>query len=561
MNGGHGGPSEGFLSQLGAALQLNGQAREDGGDVEGTEWGPLADAPSYSGEPAAAAPLSSSNEDPGRMMSGGGPQASVMPPDRQMVSFQRGDGEPIPGSPPSDARDYLTNDVVVRAVGGGGGTPAHEAMNKGPEQLGHYMAAFDAPEGAARSQDFRNQLQASHEEAMYAEAAHAAQERETQAKASLVRRQEEMRRTEGQFREQVDMLSQQHLDQGRLFANMGTGEKIVTTLLLGLGSLGGGPNPVVEAINKKVDRDIQAQKFDYDTGMNRAKGLHTAYGMLMDRYHEEDIALAGARTAALDFVMAKANGMRAEWKGTESANTLDAVRGKLDADRHNTMGNAITLIAATAGGGGYEVSVRDRGGMQKLAGNLTAEQARKVQIEQGAKVHEKTEHENTKGGIAATVAALKAKKDGKETPLEKATRVFNVHSAYLDKAASELVGDVPGSTSSKIPGASTLPFGTDARQYQVKLDEYNLMADAILSHALKDANGGRPPASELKRNFDRVEITARTPDDAKLARIKLLRNYSDEAAKSDGVVGAGLPPAASAAGAAPNNAPSFQRTP
>ncbi len=68
----------------------------------------------------------------------------------------------------------------------------------------------------------------------------------------------------------------------RVFENMGTGERIKTTLGLLLGGLGsgftGGPNAALEMLNKKIDRDIDAQKTNLGKKHNLLGVLHQQYG-------------------------------------------------------------------------------------------------------------------------------------------------------------------------------------------------------------------------------------------------------------------------------------------
>ncbi len=579
MNGG--GPSAGYLAQLQAALAASGQSRAAGGDVNGVSpfgltaaapptmpamvpdagggypsLGALAQAPpppALAPAPAPAPPgPSSPNEDPARMMSIAPPQMSQGPAPYHV-------GVQQPGPEGIDERNLYPNDVEIRPVGGGKGTPAHEAMNKGPVQLGHYMAAFDSEEEAARKQDLRTQMQAMHEEDMYAEHARAAQAREAAAQAAVARRSLEMQRTENQFREQVDNLSQQHLDQGRLFANMSTGQKIATSILLGLGASGGGPNPILDQINKKIDRDLDAQKFDYDAGMNRAKGLHTAYSMLMDRYHEEDIALAGARTAALDYALAQVNGMKAQWKGTDSANTLDAIGGKLGADRENTLGNAMTIVAATAGGGGNEVWVRGRGGMQKLPGLKTDKEASDYYINHDAKQREAYDTSTTKAGEALTLEDRKAqharekqKANGKDPG-----NLYNVHQAFLNSAERDLVEgtgkdiegkarrpNIPGSTSAKTPltllGGAIAP---DSNDYEVAIRGYNAQLQPLINHWTRDEEG-KIMQGASNDTYGKLKLTPGMSDREKAHNIQLAREYVAERAKSQSVPQAGHVPEA-----------------
>lgn len=345
------------------------------------------------------------------VMQGYDPLRDYGPTTREPVSFVRGDAAgppqaqaaPMPSPPPEDVDP---RQVEFRPMGGGG-KPAHEDPTRGPKQNAHLLAAFDPPAEAAQNIGLRNAMQANQEEVMYERQAEAAQQRQDAAERVAIRRQQEMQALHADYSDQVAKLGQMHLDQGRWWGNLSTGDKIGNTLAVLLGGFGGA-GAAFSRVASQIDQDIEAQKFDYKAQSDQLSGKKTAFGMLMDRYQSEDAATAAARAAALDFTAAKVNGMRASWKGTESANETDAFLGKLASDRENTIAAGFKLIPAQAGGAKYQMAIRGH-----VAPGLFSEkdaQANFLKYQSDPAV--KTDETITKGevdaGVGLTVARGKA---------------------------------------------------------------------------------------------------------------------------------------------------------
>ena len=302
-----------------------------------------------------------------------------------------------PAGQPAEATEPPT--VQFRAVGGGA-TPAREQYMRGPKQEAHLQAAFDAAGKPIEGIDLRNQLAAQHEADVYEIEAEKALRRQEAMTAASAKREQQLDNAFVDYQQSVQHLSQmQPLDQNRWWANKSTGDKIGTIFLSFLGGLGaqgnGGQNYVMDRINKEIDGDVAAQKFDYEMGLNQAKAKQTAYGMLMDKYQSEDAAEAAARAAALDYAQMKLGQVSAHWKGTESANQADELRAQIAAQREKTIENGFKFIPAVTAAPKYKMVING----QEVPGLVSEGKAQEYAIEHGVKPGEEIDKELVKGGV------------------------------------------------------------------------------------------------------------------------------------------------------------------
>lgn len=301
----------------------------------------------------------------------------------------------------------VTPDVQFRQVGGGA-SPAHEAYMRGAKQDAHLMRSFEPQQEAAARIDMRNQLQADREEAVYEDQAARALQRQDAAERVMARRQNEQSQLMQDYQDQIQRLGEMHLDDNRWWSKKSTGDKIGTTLLAFLGGISalgnGGKNLVYDRILQEIDNDLAAQKFDYQMGMEQAKGAQNAFAMMMDRYGTEDAATAAARAAALDYTAARANQIHAQYGGTESANQRDQLVGQLGAEKERTISNGFKFIPAGLQPGKYKMVIRG----QVIPGLVDEKTAQQYAINHGVAPAEKVDQAMVEGGIQATVAGAKA---------------------------------------------------------------------------------------------------------------------------------------------------------
>jgi hypothetical protein len=314
-----------------------------------------------------------------------------------------------------------------------GGTPAGEAVTRGPQQQAHMLAALDAPAEAATKVDMRTELQAEREQAMYEDEANKAIDRAHAIETTALRRQGEMERAGNDYEESVAKLGTMKLDNDRLWANKTTGDKIGTILLVALGGfasgISGGKNLAYEGLMKSIDQDIEAQKFDYQVAGDQVKGQQTAYGLMMDRYRSDEVATAAARTAALDYAASKANAMKAQWAGTAAANTADDLLGKIEEARQNTHASGLRYVQATQGSVRYAASVRGN----VLPGTMSEKEAQERALKYGVDPTIANEHEVAKGAVQVQVEGAK----GRAAASEKGEKQLNEETQKIASALQQ----------------------------------------------------------------------------------------------------------------------------
>jgi hypothetical protein len=393
-------PSVNWLQQLNSQLNGNQPPANEYPSLA-TIGGMPPPPPSVTAPPAPAPPPPGANmslptDDPSALMSRPPPVASQGP-----APIPTGVEQPPPAPSTPD-------DVQFRQVGGGA-HPAGEAYLRGPKQDEHLMASFEPPVQAADRVDFRNQIMADKAEAEYERQAADALARQDAADRLLAQRQFQQQQLMSDYQDQIQKLGQMHLDDNRWWAKKSTGDKISTILLTFLGGLasldpkGNGQNLVYNRVLQEMDNDVAAQKFDYDTALNQAKGIQNAYAMMKDRYGTDDAAIAASRAAALDFAAAKVNALHAQYGGAESANARDQLVGQLGAEREKTIAAGFKFIPAGTQPGKYKMVIRG----QEVPGLVDEKTAQTYAIEHGVKPSEAIDQEMVKGGIQSTIQQQK----------------------------------------------------------------------------------------------------------------------------------------------------------
>lgn len=90
------------------------------------------------------------------------------------------------------------------------------------------------------------------------------------------------------------------LDPNKFWANKTTGDKIMASVAVFLGGLGGGPNQALEIINNAVTRDIEAQKQAAMGAKGKYEMENNIYRNMMDQFQNETAAFTASRLAALN---------------------------------------------------------------------------------------------------------------------------------------------------------------------------------------------------------------------------------------------------------------------
>ncbi len=328
------------------------------------------------------------------------PQAAPAPPPPQQAVAPPPAPRGLPDAPPADQGGGapMPNDVQFAPVTSS--SPAREASLHGPKA-----------DAALEHSDFRNQLQASSEQAFYENQARQAEDQRAAAEKVAAQRAFQQEQLQLDYADSIQKLGQMKYDGDRWWSNKSTGEKIGSILLLAVGSLealgNGGTNPVYEAVRQEIDADAKDQRLAWESGLEQAKGAQTAFSMMMQRYQNEDAAQAAIRAASLQAAEAKLGALHAQYGSVESANNTEQLRARLEADRQRTIAAGLKFVPATAGTQ-YKMFVRG----QELPGLVGADKAQQYTLEHGVKPAEQVDQALVKGGIDSKLQGQRIEGEG-----------------------------------------------------------------------------------------------------------------------------------------------------
>ena len=262
------------------------------------------------------------------------------------------------GAELTNAREYLSQAgggqspaVGTRAApgGGGGGGGAPQPIERDlltPTQRAEYergiaMQRDAATEGAGRV----NAALAQQEEAAHA------YERDLQAQEAGRARAEQTRADELRFRQQdyddaVQQAAKFKIDPMRSSKGGAWFGDVIGILLTGLA---GTPEMALEQIDKRIARDVDAQRAEYQALDGKAKGAQNAYAMLMQRFGDARAAEKGTRDAlALQYGSA----MQRAAIGMKNADADNAAQKMMADIQSKYAADTLQFLKATPVGGG-----------------------------------------------------------------------------------------------------------------------------------------------------------------------------------------------------------------
>jgi hypothetical protein len=277
--------------------------------------------------------------------------------------------------------------------------------------------SFEHPMLANEQIRDRSQEQALREQQMYEHEANVALERQAAFERQAARRAQELQMLQADYQQTISDLSRFKVDNNRVWNNTSTLDKIGATLLAIIGGAAAGPggnNIVLQSLMGTINEDVDNQKRAYEAGLDFAKGQQTAYGMAMQRFNSEDAAYHAAMAAGQEAVAMKIAGMKAQWKGTDSANQADAVAGDLlfKADQNAAAG--LKYLQPTMGSTKYKMSIRG----QEVPGLVSEDKAQGYTIEHAVKPGEEADKALLKGGIDSRLQSQKATLDAQKAAKE-----------------------------------------------------------------------------------------------------------------------------------------------
>lgn len=115
-----------------------------------------------------------------------------------------------------------------------------------------------------------------------------------------------------------------------MFADKSTGEKILGYTALILGGFGGdGGNAAVDVLDKAIDRDIEAQKANYNVKKQGFEQKQSIYGQMMDKFKSDGAARAASKIDLYKKAEMKLAQLGARYTDAETEGKVQEQLGKL----------------------------------------------------------------------------------------------------------------------------------------------------------------------------------------------------------------------------------------
>lgn len=357
-------------------------------------------------------------------------------------------------------------------------------------------------------------------------------------------------------RQRAQELLESKVDQNRYWKNLGTGEKVVTGLAMLVGGLGAGAagsrtgNAVMDQLYKNMDRDVELQKGE----LQNRKDAWEMEQNIAAREFARDNDWLGFRSAKrleglnlmkhqADAILSKSKGEAERAKGLQAMSVIDQ---EIEGERMRLAEHRYKIDKSKELAAGQAAAAQSSR-VEKMRAEVRA-LTQKLMVDRGMSYEDafKNAYQMTTGtslGEAARIPTeeeLKArhgKKTKEEMSVEEDKRAFGVHSEYITDAAKGLIGakgDVTAKGPLGVALTKVVPWHTDARGYQQKIDQYNAQVNTILGHWMK-IEAGRVPVGEFNNIVHRFEVNPNMTDEEKAARIMGLKSWVDERAKTAGV--------------------------
>lgn len=341
----------------------------DGGDPFGIKAmasnGPPPAPPPAAGPPpiAAAAPPAPGVDYPPAITGDLGISPGVgAAPTNDPLAAKRGvqttDAIPTPAPPPDvngPGGGIPDRPFPLQAVGGSGVVPAHEVDLRGPSLTAAQHGANATTEAAIGANTANTQAVARDEYAMFLDQARQAQVRQAAAEQAQAERDEELQQRAQDFDSSVKALGKMAFQpDGGWWASRSSPQKISAIVSLGLGGFlqgaRGGTNPGLDIINQHIEREVRAQEFAFQAGMQQANAKQTAFGMAMQKYGDANAARAMVRAAAIDGVQSQIAAQSALWKDADAANRANAAMAELENQKMAQIAQGVRFILPQAVG-------------------------------------------------------------------------------------------------------------------------------------------------------------------------------------------------------------------
>lgn len=258
------------------------------------------------------------------------------------------------------------------------------------------MGAAVSAEAAAQKTGYENQAK------VFESAQKTAQEFDAQVKGLQEQRKADadsrMQRLETA---QTELEKAHSLNPNKYWQDMGTGGKVASIIGIMLGGFGGGltgkgDNPALDILHKNIDRDIDAQKQNYDRLRGKVENQRSAYSMAMNEFGNQQSATLAAKASALQMAEIQLKQVAAKTDSQAVKSRADYQIAQIGKDKAqigmqlNSQIYQMSALRQATGGGGIENPAFLPEDMQKKAVKMPNGMFRVAASEEGAKEIAKT---------------------------------------------------------------------------------------------------------------------------------------------------------------------------
>jgi hypothetical protein len=228
--------------------------------------------------------------------------------------------------------------VTPQFAGYGGVKKEMDANAKAQQADAQRLGAIQADRAAAVAGEQEGRARAMEQEELRRQAI---EQRAQQVQSEQIQKAETL---QGELRK----LASTKIDPNHFWANKSTGDRMTAAFAVFLGGLGDGPNKAAEIIQNAVDRDIDAQKTNWENARmvkaQEIEGQKNIYGMYVAQLGDARAAEAGARAAALDLFNQRLEATKSKYDSPEIQARAQAaqnvIAGQL-ADAHKKLLDAV----------------------------------------------------------------------------------------------------------------------------------------------------------------------------------------------------------------------------
>lgn len=162
--------------------------------------------------------------------------------------------------------------------------------------------------------------------------------------------------------EQKKLEDMAKINPNKYWEEKSTGSKIAASIGIALGAIGsaltGGENQALKIINNAIDRDIDAQKNNFNMARGKLTDKQNAFQLAMREFGDQNTALMAAKSSALGVadlklkeIAAKSQSEEAKAKAQFLSGQIMEERGKLNAAIASSLQKSVASRQATMGEG------------------------------------------------------------------------------------------------------------------------------------------------------------------------------------------------------------------